>query len=80
MSLFAGNGKKIKRGIWESLAQGLRTQTYVYANGPYVTVFTEAKFPGRPGVSLSQDENSANAINTAPLTCAAGQRSSKSSN
>lgn len=42
------------------------------ANGPYVTVFTEASIPGVL-VSFRQQESAANAINTAPLDPAAGQ-------
>lgn len=53
--LFAGNVKRSKRGICESSALGLSTQTYVSTNGPYVMVFTQAKFPGNHGVSLSKD-------------------------
>lgn len=52
---------------------------HVSANGPYVTVFTEASIPGHPGVSLSHDESAANAIIAAPLTSAAGRPSSKPS-
>lgn len=53
--LLAGNLKRGKRGICESFAQGLSILTYVSTNGPYVTVFTQAKFPGNHGVSLSKD-------------------------
>ena len=52
---------------------------HMSAKGPYVTVFTEASIPGRPGVSFGQDESAANAVDAAPLTSAAGQPSSKSS-
>lgn len=72
----------VERGATEEVGKVLPEgsgRRHMSANGPYVPVFTEASIPGRPGVSFSQDESAANAINAAPLTSAAGQPSSKSS-
>lgn len=73
---------EVERGATEEVGKVLPEGSelrHMSANGPYVTVFTEASIPGRPGVSFRQHESAANAINTAPLTSAAGQPSSKSS-
>ena len=73
---------EVERGATEEFGKVLPEGSelrHMSADGPYVTVFTEASIPGRPGVSFSQDESAANAVDAAPLTSAAGQPSSKSS-